>query len=166
MGGRVIERFNLYDGELEKQPDKPAGFCRRRRRFGPLLGASLLGMTVYELGAGECICPYHYEYPNEEWLLVISGRPTLRDPDGEQELQPGDVVCFPEGPAGAHQVFNRGDDPLRVAMLSTLAAPSIAVYPDSDKIGVFDVPERDAVVVRRSSNVDYYDGELPNPPEG
>jgi uncharacterized cupin superfamily protein len=161
-----VKRLNLRSATTEYDADDPEGYRAGMNRFGPSIGAQTIGASIYELPEGQSICPYHYEYPNEEWLLVISGRPTLRDPDGEQELQPGDVVCFPEGPAGAHQVFNRGEDPLRVAMLSTLAAPSIAVYPDSDKIGVFDVPERDAVVVRRSSNVDYYDGELSNPPEG
>ncbi len=152
--------YNVYDAQLEETPERPAGFSRRRRRFGPLLGASLLGMTVYELDPGESIFPYHYEYGNEEWLLVATGRPTLRDPDGEQQLEPGDVVCFPEGPGGAHKVVNRTDEPLRVVMLSTKASPSVAVYPDSDKIGIFDVQEPDDVIVRRSSNVDYWDGEL------
>jgi hypothetical protein len=37
--------------------------------------------------------------------------------------------------------------------------PAVAVYPDSDKIGVFTADGRDDVIVRRASHVDYYDGE-------
>ena len=35
---------------------------------------------------------------------MLSGSPTLRGPDGERVLRAGDVVCFPVGPDGAHQV--------------------------------------------------------------
>lgn len=49
-------------------------------------------MSVYALPPGQAICPYHYENPEEEWLLVLDGRPTLRHPGGEDELQPWDVV--------------------------------------------------------------------------
>ncbi len=59
------------------------------------------------------------------------------------------------GPEGAHQVFNRGEETIRVLMLSTLFEPSVAVYPDSDKIGVWPGDERDNIMVRRSSNVEY-----------
>jgi uncharacterized cupin superfamily protein len=160
-----VEVYNLYEGEVDvDEPDEVvAGFCTQAKRFGPLIGASMLGATVYVLDPGESICPYHYEYPIEEWLLVVTGRPTLRDADGEHELEPGDVVCFPEGPGGAHQVFNRTAETLRVVMLSTKEWPNVAVYPDSDKIGVWPAEGNrdDQIMVRRSSRVDYYDGELP-----
>ena len=106
-------------------------------RFGPQLGATKTGASLYELPAGQSICPYHYEYGEEEWLIVLEGRPTLRHPGGEDELEPGDTVCFPEGPEGAHKVTNRTDDRVRVLMFSTVNRPAIAVYPDSDKFGVF-----------------------------
>jgi hypothetical protein len=44
-------------------------------------------------------------------------------------------------------------------MLSNTDEPSVAVYPDSDKIGVWTGDDADHVIVRRSSHVDYYDGE-------
>ena len=33
----------------------------------------------------------------EEWLLVVSGTPTLGGPEGERELVRGDVVVFARG---------------------------------------------------------------------
>jgi uncharacterized cupin superfamily protein len=155
-----VEAYNLFDGELQEDPKEPAGFCRRWQRFGQTLGAELLGMTVYELAPGESVCPYHYEY-DEEWVLILTGSPVLRDPDGEHELEAGDVVCFPVGPTGAHQIFNRGGEPLRIAMLSTKGEPAVAVYPDSDKIGVWPGNPDDNLMLRRSDGaVGYYDGEL------
>jgi uncharacterized cupin superfamily protein len=94
-------------------------------------------------------------------VIVLQGRPTLRHPEGEDELKPNDVVCFPEGPEGAHKVTNRTDETVRVLMVSTKMAPAAVVYPDSDKIGVWPVQGGgdDHILVRRSSKVDYFDGE-------
>ena len=155
-----MRRFNVFNVDVEHDVDDPEGFRGGGVRIGPLLGASLLGTTLYELPEGQGICPYHYEYGNEEWLLVLSGRPTLRHPEGEDELVPGDLVCFPEGPEGAHAVTNRTGETVRVLMYSTVRDPSVAVYPDSDKIGVWPGGDGDKIIVRRESGVDYWDREL------
>ena len=44
-------------------------------------------------------------------------------------------------------------------MLSTKGEPAVAVYPDSDKIGVWPGDNRDKIMVRRESVVDYWDRE-------
>ena len=155
-----MKRLNVFTVEAGFDEDDPVGYHTAYSRLGPALGASMLGGTIYELPPGQSICPYHYEYGNEEWLLVLAGRPLLRHPEGEDELQPGDAVCFPVGPEGAHKVTNRTDEPVRVLMLSTKHQPSAAVYPDSDKIGVWPGDDRDKILVRRESNVDYWDREL------
>jgi uncharacterized cupin superfamily protein len=151
---------NLFEVELAKDDDDPPGYGASYARVGPLIGASALGLSVYEVPAGESICPYHYEYPEEEWLIVLEGRPTLRHPGGEDELEPWDTVVFPSGPEGAHKVTNRTDAPVRVAMLSTKAKTAVAVYPDSDKIGVWSGDGEVSQLFRRGDAVDYFDGEL------
>ena len=45
--------------------------------------------------------------------------------EGEQQLRQGDVVAFPRGKEGAHQIRDDTDAPVRVLMLSTLIAPDI-----------------------------------------
>ena len=158
-----MRRTNLNALDVEYDDSDPEGYRAGMARFGPSIGAVRIGCSLYELPPGQSICPYHYEYPDEEWLIVVSGRPTLRDPDGEQELEPDDVVCFPEGPEGAHKVTNKTDETVRVLMVSTKSEPSVAVYPDSDKIGVWPVPGggRDKIMVRRADGqVDYYNGEV------
>lgn len=156
---RQVRSINLSAAELEHDADDPGGYQSGYARLGPRIGASMLGCTVYELPEGQSICPYHYEYGDEEWLIVLDGRPTVRHPAGEDELAQGDVVCFPAGPEGAHKVTNRTDGPVRVLMLSTKRLPAVAVYPDSDKIGVFTGGGSDHVMVRRESAVDYWDRE-------
>ena len=101
-----MRRVNLFSASLEHGSDRPDGFGFSFARLAPQLDATLVGATIYELPPGQTTFPYHYEYGCEEWLLVVTGRPTLRDPEGEHELEPGDVVCFPEGPEGAHAVTN------------------------------------------------------------
>ncbi len=147
---------NLFDVELTEDDDDPAGYHVLYKRIGPLIGAEQLGLSVYELPPGQSICPYHYEVGFEEWLIVLTGRPVLRTPEGEQELQPWDVAFFPDGEAGAHKVTNRTDERVRVAMLSNKGEPAVAVYPDSDKIGVW--PQN--ILFRLGDAVDYWDGEL------
>ncbi|MEY2514311.1 MAG: hypothetical protein QOJ89_1669 [bacterium] len=155
-----MRRVNLRDPAFTYDDGDPDGFRSGMFRFGPQLGAQQTGASLYELPAGQALCPYHYEYGEEEWLLVIAGRPSLRDPDGTHELAPLDVVFFERGPAGAHQLRNDSDEPVRVLMWSTVVLPTATVYPDSDKIGIWTGGDRsDDVMVERSSGVDYWHGE-------
>jgi uncharacterized cupin superfamily protein len=155
----MTDRVDVHSVEVTYDDDDPDGYHVGYARLGPLLGATLLGATLYELPPGQSNCPYHYEYGCEEWLVVLEGRLTLRHPGGEDELGPGDVACFPEGPEGAHKLSNRGEDTVRLVMLSTKGEPGVAVYPDSDKIGVWPGDERDNLMVQRSSHVSYWEGE-------
>jgi uncharacterized cupin superfamily protein len=154
-----VSVFNILTGELDIPPDPadPPGYACSARRVGPVVGADRIGLTVYELPAGQGICPYHFEWTDEEWLIVLTGRPTLRTPEGERTLEPGDTVCFPAGPAGAHHVGNRGEETARVAMLSTKSRVGVAEYPDSDKVGVW--ADDAHYMLRRSQHLDYWDGE-------
>jgi uncharacterized cupin superfamily protein len=155
-----VRSFNIFDDALRETRDDRPGYSWRRAKVGEELGAEKLGGSLYELAPGERTFPYHYEYGNEEWVLVVGGRPTLRSPEGEHELRPGDVVCFREGPEGAHQIRNDTDAPIRVLILSTKQSPDAAVYPDSGKIGVWSGHEADpGRLFRISSEVDYWDGE-------
>ena len=153
-----MEIFNLFTGETDEGPDgnEPDGYLCRAVRVGKKIGASRLGMSVYELPVGQAICPYHFEWTDEEWLIVLDGTPLLRTPEGERQLARGDVVCFPAGPDGAHLV-RATDEPARVAILSTKNEFGIAEYPDSDKVGVWAGDKH--YMLRRSAHLDYWDGE-------
>jgi uncharacterized cupin superfamily protein len=143
------------DLRLDEGETEPPGYRSTGCRLGPLVGAARFGATVYGLDPGESVCPYHYEYGREEWLLVLTGRPTLRTPVGEEVVEPGDMVLFPEGPDGAHKLTNRSDEPVRLVMFSNTDDPSVAFYPDSGKIGVWPPGK----LFRERDAVDYWDGE-------
>jgi uncharacterized cupin superfamily protein len=154
-----MPRVNIADPPFKYDASDPEGYRTGLYRFGSDLGAEQTGTSVYELPPGQAICPYHYEYGEEEWALVLSGRPSLRTPDGISQLDPFDVVFFQKGPAGAHQLRNETNDPVRVMMWSTIVVPTATAYPDSDKVGIWTGVEGEDVMVVRSSDVPYYHGE-------
>jgi len=154
-----VKKTNIGKPDFVRDDSDPEGFRAGMARLGGLLGAKETGISVYELPPGQAICPYHYECGEEEWLLVLSGAPTLRTPAGEERLAPWDLACFPRGPEGAHQIRNEAEEPARVLMFSTVVHPTATVYPDSDKVGIWTGDPESTVMVRRSANVGYYDGE-------
>jgi uncharacterized cupin superfamily protein len=155
----ALRRENIVSAEAEVAAGRPEGYRDAVARLGPQIGATMIGASIYHLPPGVSSFPYHYEYGNEERLLVVAGRPTLRHPGGEDALEPGDLVCFPAGPEGAHKLTNATDEPVRVVILSTKREPSVAIYPDSDKIGIWTENDEDDILVRRESGVDYWDRE-------
>ena len=159
MSTDAPRRVNIASPAFTSSPDNPDGFRPRSMRLGGFVGAARTGITIYELPPGQAICPYHYENPEEEWLLVLEGRPTLRHPDGEDVLEPWDVVFFPSGPDGAHAVRNETGSSTRVLMFSDRSTVAASVYPDSDKIAIWTGNEHDNLIVRRASGVGYWDGE-------
>ena len=151
--------MNLLDdyGWLERtSPPERAGFRWRRKRVtGDKLGASL-----YELPPGESTFPYHYELGNDELLVVVTGHPTLRSPDGERELEPGDCLHFPSGPRGAHQLTNHSDEPARLLLVSSFVLPRGAVQVDSGKVMLrWGTGADERLWFRSEDAVDYWEGE-------
>jgi uncharacterized cupin superfamily protein len=154
-----MRRTSIAAPRFKYEEKDPEGFRSGMFRMGPMLEASQLGATVYELPPGQAICPYHYEYAEEEWLIVLEGRPSVRHKDGVKQLDQWDVLCFVPGPDGAHGVRNETDDTVRVLMFSTVQYPAATVYPDSDKVGVWTGNRDDDLIAPRSSGVDYWFGE-------
>jgi uncharacterized cupin superfamily protein len=148
--------FNLLRGELDEAEERP-GYRHRAARVGGRLGAVQLGASLYETPPGEKLWPYHWEIGCEEFLVVVSGRPTLRMPDGERALAPGDFVHFPEGEAGTHQLRNDSAEPFRVLIGSTKSPLNFAGYPDSGKV-LIDTPGRRRML-RDGGELDYWEGE-------
>ena len=146
---------NLFEVELTADEDEPPGYGATYARVGPQVGSEQLGLSVYELEPGLSICPYHYENAEEEWLIVLAGRPTLRTPAGERELGPWDCAFFRTGEEGAHKVTNHTDETVRVCIWSNRIAVATSVYPDSEKVGAWPPGK----LFRLADAVDYFTGE-------
>ncbi len=151
-----MRQTNLHRIALEELAAHPAAFRAREADLTSAVGGEHLAAGLLELPPGQRAWPYHWESAQEEWVIVLSGRPLLRTPAGEEELAPGDVVCFPPGPDGAHQL--RGSaEPCRVIMLSDVARTNVIVYPDSDKVAA-DTPWWGGTF-RAGAGADYWEGE-------
>lgn len=149
--------FNVFDGPLEPDATEPDGYGSPYAKVREHIGAERLAGTVAVLAPAEWVCPYHYELVEEEWLFVLEGVATVRTPGGEEQVAAGEVVCFPRGPTGAHQIGNTAPEPLRVLIVSEKAECAATVYPNSGKIGVFAPATR--LLFRRADARDYWDGE-------
>jgi len=113
--------------------DNGGRLVHRRKGLGQVAGGEKLGCTLYEVPSGKRPQPYHWHYGNEEAMFVLSGRGTLRTPDGERPVEAGTYVSLPTGEENARQVINSSDEPLRYLCLSTTITPEIAYLPDSRK---------------------------------
>ena len=158
---------NVFEPEFDPRADRE-GFAGRRARIGRQAGSERLGASLFELEPGSAAFPMHYHLGNEELLIVISGRPSLRTPAGERTLEPGEAVACPGGAAGAHQIVTRTGDPSRIRIVSEMRAPDVVVRPESNKISAFGRPPGAAgegfhdVYFRRDA-VELWDGEDPPP---
>ena len=150
--------FNLNGDEWDRTEERP-GWRSKDAWVGAHIGAELIGGSMYELEPGDRLWPYHTHHANEEWLIVLRGRPTLRTSEGERELAEGDVVAFRRGKGGAHQVRNGTDAPIRVLMLSTLLAPDVVEYLDSGKVSVVDANHQRLFREFRGPDAEYWEGE-------
>ena len=130
-------------------------------KLGGLLGGERLDGAIVEVDPGAGSAPYHYVYGREEWLLVLAGTPTLRHPQGEDEIEAGDLLCFPDGPAGAHRLLNCSESVVRALFLSTTGLPANVCYPDAGHWLIRNAAGQDDVVVRETRPP----GEAVRPPQ-
>jgi uncharacterized cupin superfamily protein len=145
-----MRRVNILAPEFQNSSERP-GYRSRGARLGPQIGAEQIGAGLYELGEGERTFPYHFHHGMEEWLLVVSGSPVVRTPDGERVLREGDILCFPVGAAGAHQVRGPGT----VLIISDKPSLDVAEFPDSGKVAI----RPPGLILRTADQAGYWDGE-------
>jgi len=87
---------SIFEPEWEQRFDDPP-LRHRSLRVGTHAGSRELGATVFEIDPGGRVSPLHVHHANEELLIVLSGRPTVRTRNGEREVETGEVVAFPRG---------------------------------------------------------------------
>jgi uncharacterized cupin superfamily protein len=142
-------------------------FGRRRKQLSSAATGEKLGCSLYEVPPGRRAWPYHYHLANEEAIYVLEGSGTLRLGEREVALSRGDYVALPVGEAGAHQIINTAEAPLRYLCFSTMIEPDAMLYPDSNKIGLFagsapGGPKEKRTLskfLRSDAEVGYYEGE-------
>ncbi|HEY8083453.1 MAG TPA: cupin domain-containing protein [Solirubrobacterales bacterium] len=159
---------NAYEPSFEESSEQP-GFRWQRAPLGRQAGAEKLGASLFALPPGEALFPLHYHLGNEEMVIAIAGAPSLRTSEGERVLEPGELVSFPRGEAGAHQIINRSEAEARVLLISEMNAPEVVIRPESGKLSAFGRPpggrgEGIHRVFHERDEASFWDGEDPPPP--
>jgi uncharacterized cupin superfamily protein len=154
---------NIEDPHFDEPREQP-GFTARRARVSRQAGSERLGLSLWEVPPGQAAYPYHCHLGEEELVAILQGRPSLRTPEGWRELEQGEVVAFPRGEDGAHQLVNRSAETVRFLSFSTNGDPDIVLYLDSGKISAAQRrPDGGGLreIFLRDQAVDYYEGERP-----
>jgi uncharacterized cupin superfamily protein len=154
---------NINDPHFDEPREHP-GFLCQRARLSRQAGSERLGLSLWDVPPGEAAYPFHHHLTEEELIVVLQGTPSLRTAEGWRELSAGEVVAFPRGARGAHQLVNRTASPVRFLAFSSSGEPDIVMYPDSGKLGAFErLPEGGGLraMFRLTDTVDYHDGEQP-----
>ena len=134
------------------------GYAYYRRKFVPFGTAEGTHVCVYEIPPGKAAYPYHYHCKTEETFYIISGEGLLRTPEGEKTVSAGELIFFPAGEAGAHKLTNTSETEKLVYIdFDSTHELDVAVYPDSDKIGIWGMGINK--LFPKSAETDYYDGE-------
>ena len=123
-----MRRLNFMEDEPWDEDDDQ--FRVRRRWFGHPFETDMLGASLTELLPGSPGGSLHMHYGVEEMFFILSGTPTVRTSEGDEQLSPGDVVYFPEGPEGLHTFSNPTDEPVRMLGISTKRFPDVVAYPE------------------------------------
>ena len=90
--------MSIWGDDWDSGPeDDWSGGGGSSKRLAPPGG--MLGASVYELPP-DGYAVYHFHHGSEELLIVLRGRPTLRTPDGERQLDEGEAVYFPTRAGG------------------------------------------------------------------
>jgi uncharacterized cupin superfamily protein len=154
---------NIKDPVFDEPREYP-GFLCQRARLSRHVGSERLGLSLWEVPPGEAAYPYHHHLGEEELVVVLDGAPSLRTQEGWRDLEEGEVVAFPRGEQGGHQLVNRTQETVRFLAFSTNGEPDIVIYPDSGKLGAFERQPQGGglwTMFRMADTVDYHDGEQP-----
>jgi uncharacterized cupin superfamily protein len=151
---------NLNEPQFDDTRDQP-GFRARRAKMGFQGGAVKTGLSFWEIDPGEAAYPYHAHLTEEEIIVVMRGRPSLRTPEGWRDLVEGEVVVFPTGERGAHQIVNNTDETVRFLAFSNSGEPEIVIQIDAGKVGAFERPADGGGMklwFREADAVEYFHG--------
>jgi len=121
-----MTRQNLFSDFWEGENAE----TRRRYRTFWRPDDARMGATLYELAPGAPEDHLHMHYGAEEMFFVLSGRPSFRNQEREEQLVPGDFVFCPEGRAGLHAFSNPTAEAAQILAISAGGFPDVVAYPE------------------------------------
>lgn len=121
-------------------PAAVAGAVRGRssQRLGDAGGLTQFGVNLVTLEPGAASSLRHWHAHEDEFVMVLEGRPTLIEDAGETEMEPGACAAFPAGRADGHCLVNRTADIARFLVVGSRAPQEVATYSDVDMMVVME----------------------------
>ena len=165
-----MHKVNLKDVPEQERKSPKGKFGRISKNISIALGREpeslhLLKRHPFDLALvripkGKSLCPYHAHAAESELYLVVSGRGSVRDKHGINEVGPGDAFFFQ--PGEAHQLTNAGDEDFVYYVIadnprSGSATGDCCYYPDSGKWAVMKGGSEEVIV--KGTETDYFESE-------
>lgn len=105
---------------------------RRKRKLGEYFGLTHFGVNLTHLSPGAISALAHSHSKQEEFILILAGRPTLVLGEEEFVLQPGDCYGFQAGAGIAHQLINRSEEEVTYLEIGDRTEGDEVEYPHDD----------------------------------
>lgn len=109
---------------------------RDKRVLGDLFGLTNFGVNLTTIKPGGVSALRHAHARQDEFIYVLSGRPTLVTDAGETQLGPGMCAGFKAGSGDAHQLVNRTAEDATYLEVGDRTAGDSVTYPDDDIVAL------------------------------
>ncbi len=126
-----VESGSTYPAEFQT-----AVAGRSRQRIGKAAGLKNFGVNLTTLQPGSQSALRHWHSAQDEFVYIVQGELVMITDDGEQQLNPGDMACFPAAKANGHHLVNRSHAPATYLEVGDKSTPDRAEYPDDDLVCV------------------------------
>lgn len=97
--------------------------------LGRVLGLAHFGVNHETILPGGQSSKPHAHSDDEEFVLVLEGRPSLWIDGRLSELNEGDAVAFPAGTGIAHTFINNSDAPIKLLIVGEHSSDDRVSYP-------------------------------------
>lgn len=105
---------------------------RLKRPLGDLFGLQNFGVNLTTLAPGGVSSLRHAHSRQDEFIYILSGRPTLHTDEGRTVLAPGMCAGFRAGSGNAHRLINQTDEDVVYLEIGDRTAGDEGSYPDDD----------------------------------
>lgn len=139
MATRPVSVVALEQAPRTKPSNYPEPFAtlmasRIKRPLGDLFGLTNFGVNITVLPAGAVSALRHAHSRQDEFVYIVSGRPTLCTDEGTNELRPGSCAGFKAGTGNAHRLENRTASPVVYLEVGDRSVGDEVAYPDDDLV--------------------------------
>jgi uncharacterized cupin superfamily protein len=107
---------------------------RVKRTLGDLFGLTNFGVNLVTLAPGAVSAQRHAHTLQDEFVFVLSGRPTLHTDEGATQLEPGSCAGFKAGTGNAHRLSNETAEDAVYLEVGDRTPGDNATYPDDDLV--------------------------------